>query len=77
MDNFRKLYGYGFKSGFSLNNKLLSTKQDKGHAKQFGLLTRRWKEGGEPLIPFNEIVNTTRATFGAIESLKQGKWVEL
>jgi len=78
MDNFRKLYGYGVNdSMFSLSNKMLSTKQDKGHAKQFELLTERWKEGGEPLIPFDEIVNTTRATFGAIESLKQGKWVEL
>lgn len=78
MDNFRKLYGYGFDdSFFSLSNKILSTKQDKGHAKQFELLTKRWKEGGEPLIPFDEIVNTTRATFAAIESLKQGKRIQL
>lgn len=78
MDNFRKLYGYGFDDGlFNISNKVLSTKQDKGHEKQFELLTKRWKEGGEPLIPFDEIVNTTRATFGAIESQKQGKWIEI
>ena len=78
MDNFRKLYGYGFNSSmFSISNKILSTKQDKGHTKQFKLLTQRWKEGGEPLIPFDEIVNTTRATFAAIESLKQGKWISI
>lgn len=78
MDNFRKLYGYGFDdSFFSLSNKILSTKQDKGHDKQFKLLTELWKEGGEPLIPFDEIVNTTRATFAAIESLKQDKWIQL
>ncbi|WP_441000665.1 bi-domain-containing oxidoreductase [Fodinibius sp. SL11] len=78
MDNFRKLYGYGFDdSFFSLSNKVLSTKQDKGHKNQFNLLTKRWKEGGEPLIPFDEIVNTTRATFAAIESLKQGKWIQM
>ncbi|PAU93164.1 dehydrogenase [Aliifodinibius salipaludis] len=78
MDNFRKLYAYGFdNSFFSLSNKILSTKQDKGHAKQFELLTQCWQEGGEPLIPFDEIVNTTRATFAAIESLKQGKWISL
>lgn len=78
MDNFRKLYGYGFNDGlFSISNKILSTKQDKGHARQFKLLTERWQQGGEPLIPFDEIVNTTRATFAAIESLKQGKWIQL
>ncbi|MDZ7691011.1 MAG: hypothetical protein U5K69_07710 [Balneolaceae bacterium] len=78
MDNFRKLYGYGFDDGlFNISNKILSTKQDKGHARQFKLLTERWKEGGPPLIPFDEIVNTTRATFAAIESLKHGKRIEL
>jgi len=78
MDNFRKLYGYGFNDGlFKLSNKILRTKQDKGHKKQFNLLTQRWKQGGPPLIPFDEIVNTTCATFAAIESLKQGKWVEV
>jgi predicted dehydrogenase/threonine dehydrogenase-like Zn-dependent dehydrogenase len=77
MDNFRRLYGYGFKNGYSLSNKILRTKQDKGHEKQFKLLTKRWKVGGRPLIPFDEIVNTTQATFAAIESLKQGEWVEV
>lgn len=77
LDNFRKLYGYGFKSGFRLSTKILSTKQDKGHNRQFELLTKRWQEGGEPLIPFDEIVNTTRTTFAAIESLKQRKWINI
>lgn len=78
MDNFRKLYGYGFDDGlFNISNKILSTKQDKGHARQFELLTQRWKEGGAPLISFDEIVNTTQATFAAIESLKECKWVEI
>lgn len=78
LDNFRKLYGYGFNdSYFKLSDKVLSTKQDKGHKKQFKLLTQRWKEGGMPLIPFDEIVNTTQATFAAIESLKQGKWIDI
>jgi len=75
IDNFRRLDGYGFGKGMS--SKLLKTKQDKGHNKQFELLTNRWKEGGEPLIPFDEIVNTTRATFAAIESLKQNKSIKI
>jgi predicted dehydrogenase len=69
LDNFRRLDGYGMKKG--LTSKILKTRQDKGHFNQFEQLTKRWKQGGEPLIPFDEIVNTTRATFAALASLKQ------
>ena len=75
LDNFRRLDGYGYGRGFG--SKLLKTKQDKGHRKQFELLTRRWKKGGESLIPFDEIVNTTMATFSAIESLRNNKPIKL
>lgn len=73
LDNFRRLDGYGYGKGFG--SKLLKTKQDKGHRKQFELLTKHWREGGEPLIPFDEIVNTTKATFAAIESMKSNSVV--
>lgn len=72
MDNWRKLEGYGFK-GFSH----AKAKQDKGHAEQFRLLLERVTTGGEPLIPFDEIINTTKASFAAIISLKEGRWVEI
>ncbi|MFM2361118.1 MAG: hypothetical protein RLZZ316_20 [Bacteroidota bacterium] len=70
VDNFRKMEGFGFK-GFSK----MSSRQDKGHKKQFELLIQRTKEGGAPLIPFDELVNTTKASFAAIESMKAGTWV--
>lgn len=72
MDNWRKLKGYGFK-GFSSD----SSSQDKGHAEQFKLLVQAVKQGGQPIIPMEELVNTTKASFAAIESLKQGTWVEV
>jgi predicted dehydrogenase/threonine dehydrogenase-like Zn-dependent dehydrogenase len=72
MDNFRKTEAFGFK-GFSG----LRTSLDKGHKNQFHELIRRVKEGGEPLIPFDSIVNTTRASFAAIESLQKKSWVEV
>jgi len=72
MDNWRTLRGFGFK-GFSR----LKKKQDKGHTEEFRLLIDRVKNGGEALIPFGEIVNTTRASFAAIESLREGHWIEL
>lgn len=72
LDNWRTLSGYGFR-GFA-NAK---SKQDKGHSDQFRLLVQRLKSGGEPLIPLNEIVNTTRASFAAISSLKEGRWIDV
>lgn len=72
MDNWRKLKGYGFK-GFSNT----SSKQDKGHFNQFQELVQQQKSGGAPIISFDEIVNTTKATFAAIDSLKEGKWISV
>ena len=72
MDNWRKLKGYGF-GGFSG----ASSGQDKGHFNQFNLLVDAVKKGGEPIIPIDEIVNTTLASFAAIESLKTGSWIKL
>lgn len=70
LDNWRKLNGYGFR-GF----KKMKSKMDKGHKNQFKLLANQVSGGGEALIPFEEIVNTTKASFAAIESLKSGSWV--
>jgi len=72
LDNWRTLTGFGFKNFTSQK-----TKQDKGHAEQFRMLVDRLRTGGEALIPFEEIVNTTRASFAAITSLKEGRWVEV
>jgi predicted dehydrogenase/threonine dehydrogenase-like Zn-dependent dehydrogenase len=72
MDNFRTTEAYGIK-GFSN----LKTKQDKGHTAQFELLTTLIKNGGDALIPFDEIANTTLASFAAIESLKTNAWVNI
>lgn len=72
MDNWRRLYGYGFKS-FSKAR----SKQDKGHFNQFEALLKQQTQGGNPIIPFEEIVNTTRASFAAIKSLKEQKWIKV
>lgn len=68
IDNFRKMKGYGFRKFSSM-----SGRQDKGHKNQFSLLIKSVKEGGEALIPFDELVNTAKVTFAAINSLKTGK----
>lgn len=72
LDNWRTLEGHGFK-----NFSRAKTKQDKGHAAQFRLLLERVTSGGEPLIPYEDIINTTKTCFAAMISLKEGRWVEL
>jgi predicted dehydrogenase/threonine dehydrogenase-like Zn-dependent dehydrogenase len=72
LDNWRKLIGYGFKNFSSM-----SSKQDKGHQNQFNLLVSSVQSGGTAIIPMDELVNTTEASFAAIESLKIGTWVSL
>jgi predicted dehydrogenase len=70
LDNFRRLDGYGFK-GFER----MKATMDKGHKQQFEQLFARLRSGGEPLIAFDSLVNTTKASFAAIESIKEGKWI--
>lgn len=72
LDNWRKLTGFGVK-GFSK----MSGTMDKGQKIQFATINERIQKGGDALIPFESIVNTTRASFAAIQSLKEGKWIEI
>ncbi|MDB2490786.1 bi-domain-containing oxidoreductase [Flavobacteriaceae bacterium] len=72
MDNFIKTTGYGIK-GFSK----LKTKLDKGHKSQFRLITEKIKQGSVALIPYEELINVTKASFAAIKSLKEGSWVTI
>ena len=71
-DNFRLTKGYGAK-GFGK----LKTKQDKGHVEQFRQLSKFAKEGGAPIIPFDEVVNVSKASILAVESLKGGQWIDV
>jgi predicted dehydrogenase/threonine dehydrogenase-like Zn-dependent dehydrogenase len=72
LDNWRKLIGYGFKNFSSA-----SSGQDKGHQSQFNLLIDAVTKGGNQIIPFDQIINTTKASFAAIESLKNGNWINI
>ncbi len=72
MDNFRTTKGYGFK-GFSK----LKTKMNKGHLSQFENYFASIIEGNESLINFESLMNTSRASIAAIESLKTKSWVAI
>ena len=72
IDNFRKTSAYGV-NGF----KDLKSRIDKGHKAQFQNYIARIKEGGPPLIPLSEIINVAEASFAAIQSFKEKRWVDL
>lgn len=72
IDNFRKTKFFGFKGSSNVN-----TKQDKGHFNQFKLYHDFITRGGKPIIPFDEIVNVTKVSFGAITSLKENSWIDV
>ena len=72
LDNFRRTTAYGFR-----NFSGLKTSLDKGHKNQFHSIIKKVQQGGEPLISFDSLINTSLASFAAIESLKERKWIDL
>ncbi len=72
VDNYQSTKAYGVK-GF----KNLKTKLDKGHQSQFNIYMKRIKNGGDPLIALDEILNVSRASIYAIESMKSKAWLDL
>ena len=74
MENFRVTTGFGFKGFRSFR----TWRQDKGHRAEIAAFVDAVKNRGTaPLIPFDQIVNTTRASFAALESAKTGFVIKL
>jgi len=71
IDNFRTAEFYGYSKG------KMNKTQDKGHREQFKKWNESIKNGGAPIITFEELYNTSRAAILAVESLKTGSWMEL
>lgn len=69
LDNFRNLYGYGFK-GF---RKLKTRSMDKGHQTQFKTFVDKVCNGGKPLMTIDEMLNVTFASFAAVASANEGR----
>jgi predicted dehydrogenase len=72
LDNWRTLEGFGFK-GFSS----MKSRMDKGHDAQFELLANQILSKGDALIPIQSLVNTTLASFAALESMTNKSWVSV
>jgi len=73
MENFRITKGYGFKGFRSFR----TWRQDKGHRAEIAAFVNAVAAGGPPLIPFDQIVNVTRASFAAVEAARSGISVKI
>ena len=73
LDNFRVLRGYGFR-GFRT---FRTRRQDKGHRAEVSAFVERVARGGEPLIPLEDLVNATRASFAAVSSARENRVLHL
>ena len=71
IDNFRKISFFGY----SKTTKKI--RQDKGHYNQFNKWIDSIQNSGTSLIKFDEIINTTEASFAAIDSLKNNSWISI
>jgi predicted dehydrogenase len=70
LDNFRKLEGWGFAKFRSMKTKL-----DKGHQLEFCEFVDQIAAGGEALIPSNQLVNATLASFAAVVSAAEKRTI--
>jgi predicted dehydrogenase len=69
IENFRFTRGYGFQ-GFK---KYSSRRQDKGHEAAINAFVKGISVGGSQIIPFDELVNVSLATFSSIKSSIENK----
>lgn len=73
LDNFRRLSGYGFKLFKGYN----TPHEDSGYGNEFAAFVNRVAGGGPPLIPLDETINITLATFAAITAAAQNRTILL
>ena len=73
LDNFQSLEGHGFK-GF---RRFKTLRQEKGHAAEVAAFVGRLSAGGGPLIPLEESVNATLASFAAVMSSQEQRVVRV
>lgn len=72
IDDFKLMTVYGEKV-----RKSKLKKQDKGHAAELKAFVQAIKDGKPAPIPFEEIYNSSKATFAVLESIRDRKMVHL
>jgi predicted dehydrogenase len=57
--------------------KIVKKAQDKGWFGEWQTFVKTIREGGQPPIPYEQLVGVTKATFAAVESLRTGQSVKI
>ena len=57
--------------------RLVKKAQDKGWSGEWVAFSKAIREGGEPPIPYEQLVGVTKATFAVMESLRAGKTIDI
>ncbi len=67
LDDFRRL-----ETTEAGHRKVVQDRQDKGWKDEIAAFARAIREGGQPPIPYEQLIGVTRSTFAAVESLRNG-----
>ncbi len=51
--------------------------QNKGWVDEWKFFTKAIREGGEPPIPYDQLIGVTRSTFAAVESIRKQEMIQL
>ena len=73
IENFRRT----ITSGYGRGKTARTLRQDKGHQAQFRAFVDRVAGGGRPLIPLDELVNVTLASFAAVNAAREERTIKL
>ncbi|MCG8403889.1 MAG: bi-domain-containing oxidoreductase [Phycisphaerales bacterium] len=71
LDNFKRLQGYGYRGFRSFK----TSRVDKGQNSETSAFVERVAKGGPLLVSIEGLVNTTLASFAAVESARSGQRV--
>ncbi|HOV07008.1 MAG TPA: Gfo/Idh/MocA family oxidoreductase, partial [Anaerolineaceae bacterium] len=74
LDDFRSLERITESSRKQSRSRL---RQDKGHSASWQRFLQAVRTGGQPPIPYQQLLSTSRASFAAMESLRLGKEIDL
>ena len=55
----------------------MSKKSNLTIKENFLIALENYKKGGSPIIPFNQIINTTQTSFAIVKSLKENRWINI
>ena len=51
--------------------------QDKGHVAEWKAFAKSIREGGEPPVPYEQLIGVTKSTFAAVESLRAQETIKI